>query len=150
LRPLRIATACLLLALALLASPAGAQGSSGRAGLMIDKVNRVRARHGLPRLRTSPSLVRSAGRFSHWMMASDVFGHRERVSASGHFHRLGEALAMHMGAGLGVGSTVRQWLHSPSHRAIVLTRSMGWVGAGATRGRFHGTRATIWVLQTGG
>jgi uncharacterized protein YkwD len=78
-----------------------------------------------------------------------VLAHRSRVSASGHFSRLGEALAMHGGRGLGVGSVVRMWLRSPTHRAVILTRSMNLVGAGASQGRFHGRRATIWVVQAG-
>jgi uncharacterized protein YkwD len=41
------------------------------------------------------------------------------------------------------------WLRSPSHRAVILTRSMNLVGAGMVRGRFRGRRATIWVVQTG-
>jgi hypothetical protein len=32
----------------------------------------------------------------------------------------------------------------------VLTRSMRYVGAGVSRGHFHGHSSTIWVLQVGG
>ena len=48
-----------------------------------------------------------------------------------------------------VRGTVRTWLRSPPHRAVILTRSMNLVGVGMASGRFHGHRATIWVLQTG-
>jgi len=90
-----------------------------------------------------------AGTYQLRLMANDTFGHRGRVSASGRFHQLGEAIAMHGGSRPGVRGTVRQWLSSPSHRAIVLTRSMRWMGASMCRGRFGHHPAVIWVLQVG-
>jgi uncharacterized protein YkwD len=116
---------------------------------MVASINKVRARHGLPPLRTSRSLNRSARRFSRRLMRSGSFGHASRVQASGRFRTLGEALGMHLGRGVGIRSTVRMWLRSPGHRAIVLTRSMRWLGVGLAKGRFHRRRAAIWVLQTG-
>jgi uncharacterized protein YkwD len=117
---------------------------------MIDQINKARAHYGLRPLRLSSSLCGTSSGFSNTLMSGGRFGHASRIRASGRFHRLGEALAMHTGSGLGVGSTVRQWLASPTHRPIVLTRSMHWAGAGVTRGRFHGRTMTIWVLQVGG
>ncbi len=116
---------------------------------MVQVINKVRARHGLYPLRTSPSLQRSSKRFSRRLMAMNRFGHASRVSASRRFRRLGEALALHGGRRLKIRRTVRRWLRSSAHRRIVLTRSMRLVGAGVTRGRFGRSRATIWVLQTG-
>jgi len=116
---------------------------------MLKKINQTRARHGLPGLRKSPSLRRSSGRFAHWLMANDTFGHRAGVSASHRFNRLGEALAMHSGRKPGVRHTVRQWLASPGHRKIVLSRGMPWIGVGMARGRFGAHSAVIWVLQVG-
>jgi uncharacterized protein YkwD len=116
---------------------------------MVGAINKVRARHGLPPLHTSRSLGRSATRFSRRLMRSGSFGHAARVQASGRFNRLGEALGMHVGRGAGVGSTVRMWLRSPAHRPIVLTRNMNYIGVGLAKGRFHGRRTAIWVLQTG-
>jgi uncharacterized protein YkwD len=117
---------------------------------MIDQINKARAHNGLRPLGMSPSLSRSSAGFSHSLMSVGRFGHAARIHASSRFHKLGEALAMHTGTGLGISGTVRQWLASPAHRPIVLTRSMHWAGAGVTRGRFHGQRTTIWVLQVGG
>jgi uncharacterized protein YkwD len=116
---------------------------------MITKINQVRARHGLHPLRPSGSLAGSAGRFAGFLMHRGVLAHRSRVSAGSGFRRLGEALAVTSAGGLGVGTTVRMWLQSPSHRAVILTRSMNLIGAGAINGRFHGVRATVWVVQTG-
>jgi uncharacterized protein YkwD len=147
LRPARIAVACSLASLTL-ALPAPAEGSHAN-GLMLQKINQVRARHGLPSLRRSPSLGRSSGRFAHWLMAHDTFGHRTRVSASHRFHKVAEALAMHRGRKPGVRGTVRRWLRSRAHRSILLSRSRLWLGVGMSRGRFGRHRAVIWVLQTG-
>ena len=116
---------------------------------MIAKINQARARNGLRPLHRSPSLSGSSSRFAAFLMHRGVLAHRSRVSAGAGFSRLGEALAMISGRGFGVGGTVRMWLHSPTHRAVILTRSMNLIGAGAVRGRFDGRRATIWVVQTG-
>jgi uncharacterized protein YkwD len=116
---------------------------------MLQKINEARAKHGLPALRSSPSLGRTSSRFARWQMAHDAFGHRAGVSASHRFDRLGEALAMHSGRKPGVRGTLRQWLSSPGHRKIVLSRGMPWIGVGMARGRFGSRRAVIWVLQVG-
>jgi uncharacterized protein YkwD len=145
-------TLCVLAFIVLLV-PAAASAAPGRSaaasGAMLGKINQVRARHGLRPLHQSPSLAGSSGRFASYLMHRGVLAHRSRVSAGGGFKRLGEALALTGGRGYGVGAAVRMWLRSPGHRAVVLTRSMNLVGVGAVRGRFRGTRATVWVLQTG-
>jgi uncharacterized protein YkwD len=147
LRLARIAAACVLASLTLaLPAPAEANHASN---VMVAKINKVRARHGLPPLRSSPSLNRSSRRFARTMIRRDFFGHRSRVSASRRFRRLGEALAMHSGRRPGVSSTLRGWLRSPSHRKLVLTRSRRYVGAGMARGRLGRGRAVIWVMQVG-
>ena len=138
-----------LLALALPAPASAERARTAAAGSMIGKINKVRARHGLRPLRVSPALARTSSGFAGSLMRRNVLSHGSRVRSSGRFRRLGEALALRSGHRLGVGATVRMWLSSPSHRSVILTRSMSWVGAGVIRGRFHGRRATIWVVQTG-
>jgi uncharacterized protein YkwD len=137
-----------LLACLALAFPAPVQANHAQR-LMVEKINKVRARNGLRPFRRSPSLTRTSSRFARWLMARDLLAHRARVSASRRFRRLGEALAMHTGRKPGVRGTLRAWLASPPHRQIVLTRSMRWAGVGLSRGRFGRRRAVIWVLQTG-
>lgn len=139
---------CLAL-LALLVVPGLASASpdtSSRA--MIDQINQVRSHYGLRALRQSPSLTRSSRGFSRRIIWTGRFGHRSRIQASGRFSRLGEVLAMHTGRRDKVRGTVRAWLRSPAHRAILLTRSMHLVGAGVTHGRYGRWGATVWVLQT--
>ena len=128
--------------------PAEIAAASGPSDEMIEVINKVRARHGLHALSAPPSLHRSSGAFSRRLMGSNRFGHGSRVSASRGFRRLGEALALHAGRRIAIRRTVRKWLRSSGHRAIVLTR-MRYAGAGVTRGRFGRNRATIWVLQVG-
>ncbi len=142
-----IAVCIALLSLLVVAGPTAASpAQSSRA--MIDQINLARSQYGLPPLRQSASLTRSSRGFSRSIVRTRRFGHRSSIQASGRFRLLGEALAMHRGRRDKVRGTVRAWLRSPAHRAIVLTRSMHLVGAGVTHGRFGRGRATVWVLQT--
>jgi uncharacterized protein YkwD len=133
-----------------LAATANAETDNERAETeMVAAINAVRSKHGLEQLRRSDSLASSAGRFSRWLMANDTFGHAGSIQASREFVLLGEALELHSGRRFRVRATLERWMGSPSHRAIVLTRSMRWLGTGATRGRFGARPATIWVLHVG-
>jgi uncharacterized protein YkwD len=150
-RTVRLTAVCSLLAFAvLLVTPLQAPAAGGGSSRMIHQINKVRARYGLQHLRASSSLSHSSAGFSRQLMSGGRFGHDARIHASRRFRRLGEALAMHGGLGLGISDTVRRWLGSPTHRPIVLTRTMRYVGAGLARGRFQGNWSTIWVLQVGG
>jgi uncharacterized protein YkwD len=140
-------------AVVLLAVPATADAgrtANQRAELkMTAATNSVRAQYGLPAFKRSASLTGSAERYSRWLMENDVFGHQSRIQASGRFKLLGEALELHMGHRFKVWTTVRRWLGSPSHRAILLSPVMRRQGAGVTRGRYGSSRAVIWVLHVG-
>ena len=116
---------------------------------MTAAINQVRAQHGLPAFERSASLTGSAERYSRWLMENDVFGHQSSIQASSRFALLGEALEWHSGHRFKVWTTIRRWLGSPSHRAIVLSSTMRRQGAGVTRGRFGSRRAVIWVLHVG-
>jgi uncharacterized protein YkwD len=140
-------------AVVLLAVPATADAgrtANQRAELkMTAAINSVRAQYGLPAFKRSASLTGSAERYSRWLMENDVFGHQSSIQASSRFKLLGEALAWHTGRRFKVWPTIRQWLGSPSHRAIVLSPVMRRQGAGVTRGRFGSSRAVVWVLHVG-
>ena len=147
----RVLTVCLLV-LVVLALPGPASDSRSRvqaASSMLGTINQARARNGLRPLHASPALNGSASRFAGSLMSRGVLAHRSRVSAGTGFSRLGEALGLISGRRLGVRTTVSNWLHSPPHRAVILTRSMNLIGVGMARGRFHGRPSTIWVVQTG-
>jgi uncharacterized protein YkwD len=128
-------------------APAAAHGNQQR---MLQALNAVRAQHGLAPFHGSASLHRSASAYARWMLRSEYFGHLSRIRASGRFARLGEALAWHSGGRARVHRTVRAWMHSPPHRALILHPGFRWLGAGIARGRLTGQRATTWVLHFGG
>ena len=147
-RPPRLAIGWLVVVLGLWLLPPAANASNAPQA-MVAKVNQVRASNGVGPVRSSRSLVHTSSSFSSYLMSHDVFGHRSGVSASHRFRGLGEAIALHFGWKPAVGSTVRRWMASPGHRAVLLKPSANWVGVGMARGRFRGHRATIWVLQVG-
>jgi uncharacterized protein YkwD len=139
----------LVLVLATTIAAASATEPASAAPQIIRKINKVRGAHGLPALRYSPSLGRSSQRYARKLMKLDVFRHAPRIQASRGFRRLGECLAMTPGWRLKRSGVIRSWLHSPGHRAILLSRGFNRVGAAPARGRFWGRPSTIWVAQFG-
>jgi uncharacterized protein YkwD len=116
---------------------------------MLARINSVRAHHGLRALRLSRSLENSAHRYSSHLLHSGSFGHAARIHASRRFRTLGEILEYHRGLSPKVGATLRDWLNSPEHRSIIMSRSFTAAGAGYVRGHFHGRRATLWTMHFG-
>jgi uncharacterized protein YkwD len=133
-----------------LAVPAGASGSGDVQHRMVSAVNQVRAQHGLTALAGSSTLHRSARRYARWMLRAEYFGHLERIRASSRYSMLGENLAWHSGRRPRVASTVRRWMASPPHRALILHPGFRWLGAGPAHGTLGGRRVTAWVLHFGG
>jgi uncharacterized protein YkwD len=126
-----------------------AQAGSARDPIL-DYVNKARARHGLVPFRASNSLHGSASTFARHLMRAQRFAHDTRIHASSRFRMLGEALAIRVGTRrLRPRATVRAWLRSPGHRALVLSRNLRYAGAGYSRGTFGGRRAVISVLHLG-
>jgi uncharacterized protein YkwD len=146
----RVAALLVAGGLLLLAGTTAAHAASPAQQAMVKQVNSVRAAHGLRALRPVPALHRSASRYAAWMLRHDYFGHQRRIRASSHFGLLGENLAWHSGGRPRVGWTVRAWLGSPGHRALLLHPRFRWLGAGMAHGRLGARRATAWVLHFGG
>jgi len=149
-----LVAACVVTSAAFAVAPAAGSGAgsasakrAAAADSMVERINAVRARHGLQPLRPSGSLDSSSRRFAGDLMRQNVLAHRARPSTS--YPNAGEVLALHMGANDRVEWTVRRWMRSPSHRAVLLIRSMREIGAGVAHGRFNGRRAVIWVAQVG-
>ena len=116
---------------------------------MLERVNAVRAQHGLRPFRSAPSLAHSANRYSGTMMRSGYFGHSSSIHASRRFRALGEIIEIHRGLRPAIGYTLRDWMGSAYHRSLILSNQFRYAGAGFTRGRFQGRRATIWVMHFG-
>jgi uncharacterized protein YkwD len=130
--------------LGLIGVPAAAASPEAR---MLTKINATRAENGLSPLRSARNLQRSAGAFARWLITHDQFQHRPRVSVTRSYPHCGEALAMHFSLAADVGGTLKSWLGSPTHRALVMTNSMNLVGLGHASGRRGSQPRTIWVLQ---
>jgi len=88
---------------------------------MVRAINGVRQAHGLPRLRPADSLFDSAARYARRMMRTDWRLRPRR--------------------------TVDEWMASPEHRAILLSRRFTRIGAGHACGRYRRLRATMWVAH---
>ena len=136
---MRVALAVLI---ALLLTPAAA-----RADAVIDAINDQRARRDLPELTPSATLERSAEAVARRLMREQRFDH-DPVSPAG-FDVFGEALMLDFGVAATAEAVVHEWMASPEHRALLLSRSMRQIGAGAARGMFEGEAATIRVVHLG-
>jgi uncharacterized protein YkwD len=115
----------------------------------IDELNEVRRAHGVPALRVSGSLNRSSGHYARRMLRDDFFGHGSQIEVAGEFRSAGETLAWHSGWNAQPRRTVRRWMASPGHRAVLLSRTFRWVGMGLARGRLGSRVATAWVAHVG-
>jgi uncharacterized protein YkwD len=127
---------------------------------LLHAINHARAARGLHRLFGSRVLRRAALRHSEDMMAREYFAHTSptgstlasRIQHSGFVQgyrwRAGETLAWGIGSRTNGKATVAAWLHSPPHRAILLSPDFHWVGIGRNCGRFLGhPDACVWTAD---
>jgi uncharacterized protein YkwD len=115
---------------------------------MLAEINTARAAHGLRPLRLSPALDAASQNYAGRMIRGDFFAHASGLRPPG-FQAVGEVLEFHTGLRPRVRGTLRTWLRSPGHRAIILTAGYRWIGLGRSAGRFGGRRATVWVGRLG-
>jgi uncharacterized protein YkwD len=117
---------------------------------MIQKVNEMRHSSGLPTLETSEALVGSARNYARYMLKNDYLGHLSSIQAGGNFLFLGETLAWHSGWKPRVGYTLSAWMNSAPHKAVLMSPTYRFIGAGRVRGLLGRSRETAWVAQLGG
>jgi uncharacterized protein YkwD len=141
--------ACVALAVALMAFPSVAQAKPTDRDPILDQIDAARASYGLRPFKFAPSLARSSRSWARTLMRADAFSHSNPIKAAGNFKRHGEALGYATGWRLNRGSMVQMWLNSPTHRALLLSRSLRYIGAGKVRGRLGSRLTTIWVLHFG-
>jgi uncharacterized protein YkwD len=115
----------------------------------ISQLNQIRTSNGLPVLRASESLYRSSTRYARKMIDTDYFGHASRIAASSAFGRVGETLEMHSGWRTNPSETITEWMNSPGHRAVLMSRAYRWVGMGIARGKIGSRLVTVWVAHVG-
>jgi uncharacterized protein YkwD len=142
-----------------------AQANADRARLdrverrVIRIINRIRARHGLRRLRPSRSLSRAATAHSSDMLRRNFIGHASsdgtsmgrRVRRYTRARWVGETIAWASGRATARG-TVGMWMNSPPHRAVLLSGAPHRIGVGKRRGRLGGARVSLFTadLASGG
>ncbi len=145
------------------ASCAGAKATIANAstsklrGALMCLVNRKRSAEGLGRLRVDRKLQKAAGRHARDMVKHDYFAH-QRPGGPDLTTRLnrarwrgshwGETIAYGCGKSSSPKATLRGWLNSPPHRAILLssTYKRGGLGLGGEAPCGDGA---IWVMNVG-
>jgi uncharacterized protein YkwD len=135
--------------LALTASSASAEADRlTPAERMIEEINDVRDRHGLHRLREAPKLTQSSRGYATHLIQADSFGHGSSYREAG-FRTSGEILAMRRGWSRRPLPTLRMWLRSPGHAAVILEPAFRYIGASPASGRYGDALTTVWVAQFG-
>jgi uncharacterized protein YkwD len=122
---------------------------------MLCLINRERARHGRAALGADGRLARAASRHAADMARRGYFSHvspggsspLRRARAAGWHGGVGEAIAWGCGVRGTPRSTIRAWMASPPHRAIMLSPARA-AGIGFRRAGGCGGRA-YWVADLG-
>ena len=144
----RHVAAILVVASAMLWAPAAGVARKSPSP-MIDKINKARKAHGIHRARYSRSLSASSSAFSRHLALTQQFAHRSRIMASNRFSALGEVLALTRGWKVRRQNTLRYWLSSPGHRAVLLSPAFAYVGAARVPGYLAGQPVIFWTVQFG-
>src|SRR4051794_10348333 len=142
-----------------------AQASADRARLdrverrVVRIINRIRAQHGLRRLKASRALSRAATAHSSDMLRRNFIGHASsdgtsmgrRVRRYTRAHWVGETIAYLWGRAT-AGVTVGMWMNSPPHRAVLLSGAAHRIGIGKRRGLLGGAPSSVFTadLASGG
>jgi uncharacterized protein YkwD len=140
---------------------AGAQAAGASAGklrsALLCLVNRKRAANGLGALKGDRKLQKAAGRHARDMVRNNFFGHQRpggpdltaRLRRAGwRGNAWGETIAYGCGSMGSPRATLRMWMHSPPHKAIILSGTYGHGGIGVTESAPCG-RGSMWVLDVG-
>src|SRR5690349_13838905 len=120
---------------------------------VVRKINRHRSAAGLRPMQMSAALARAADYHTREMLVGNYFAHSSRNGGSFatrihrfvHTRTVGETLAWMSRCGRhAAGQFVSMWMHSPPHRAILMSHSLHRVGiAGRTGGLGQGRACVI-------
>jgi uncharacterized protein YkwD len=117
-------------------------GVSRPEAALLREINRVRALHGLPRLRFDGRLEHAAKSHSRHMLVTDALLHGPFGVRLVRFGVRGNVLGENLGWGSGPTGTARAivatWLASPIHRANLLRPAFTRIGVGCSVGSFLG------------
>ncbi len=158
-RYLAAAALLAIVAVTVTAAPATAATLTPRAALL-DRINQVRANHDLRPVYPASALHLVAKRHSRDMVARDYFAHTSPTGStvgsrivgsgfvSGYSWAGGETLAWGSGSLGTPDAIVSAWMHSPEHRAILLSPKWHWVGISRAAGTFCGVAgARVWTAD---
>ncbi len=123
---------------------------------VIAQINAIRAAHHLRPLRDDRRLDASAGYHSREMITGGYFGHQSLNGSSfgqrmTHFiraRRVGETIAWMSGlSGSQSEIVVNAWMHSPEHRAALLSRAYSRIGVARLSGLLQGSPGTVFTAD---
>ena len=159
-RRLIVVAATLLLAAGL--GTATARAANTPWNPLFRAINNVRRTHGLRPVAASPRLHWAARHHSNDMVVHHYFAHTSpygstlygRIMSSGFltygYWEAGETLAWGTGFDGTPAGVVQMWMHSPEHRAILLSPLFRFVGIGRAQGTFMGrAHAAVWTADWG-
>jgi uncharacterized protein YkwD len=156
-----VAIALVALAVATVKAGSAHAATTPARTVLLDRINTVRAEHGLRRVRPSTRLRGAAQHHSLDMLRRNYFAHTsptgstlyDRIVGSGFVSGYsswlgGETLAWGTGSLAGARATVHAWMMSPEHRAILLSSTYRWVGISRECGHYHGySDACVWTAD---
>lgn len=148
----RTAPIALLLVGCLLLIPGGASARrdasyrSSTERTVVELLNKIRVQHHLPPFLFSAALRASAREHSADMLAHQYFEHNAPNETFDHRIRrhldsslVGEDIAWGTGKYSTPQGIVSLWMHSPTHRHIILMKALHRVGLGVAVGTFSGS-----------
>lgn len=151
---MRALVACLTLMCVLVPVAEGRMTRAERA--VKQKINALRARHGVVRLFGDNRLARAADAHSRDMLRQDFFAHTSsngtdpstRIRRYRNARLVGETLAyVPKGGRTSARYIVRLWRNSPSHLHTLTTGRFRRIGVSRLRGRLDGRKVTIWTVD---
>jgi uncharacterized protein YkwD len=139
--------------------PGDAQGKSGALDgterKVVKLVNRIRASHGLRRLRSSRTLARAANDHTSDILRANMLSHASsdgtpmatRVRRYTGADWVGENVAAVWGRGSVARKVVRMWMASPGHRSVLLSSAGSRIGVGWAKGTMAGARRAVFTAD---
>jgi uncharacterized protein YkwD len=119
---------------------------SGTERVVFKLLNQIRRDHKLPRFTFSAALRSAAREHSADMLTRHYFEHNSPNETFDHRIRrhldsslVGENIAWGTGRYATPEGIVKLWMHSPTHRHIILMRSLHRIGLGVAIGTFAGS-----------
>ncbi len=149
------ALACALMLIVVVPNAAEARVSRAEKSA-IKRINALRARNGLSKVRLDRRLARAADSHSRDMLRAGFFAHPssngtstyDRVRAYRHSDLIGETLAyMPVRGNTSAAAIVKMWTASPGHYATMTTADFRRIGVAKRRGRLFGQKVTVWTAD---